>query len=87
MSSRLDIKTCLSVFNHVLSRGEKNDDNYIFQGLTAWSDFDGYNCFLSHNNVTLTMMFHGKYHLDYPSRDELNVFEDKIKVFSQKNDI
>ncbi len=82
MNSRLDVKVCLSVFNHILSHGEQCDGNYVFQGFKAWSDFDGYTCFLNYSNVTLTMMFHGKYEVDYPNRDELILFENKINQFS-----
>ena len=84
MNSRFDVKVCLSVFNHIVSHGKKNDENYVFQGFTAWSDFDGYTCFLSYNNVTLTMMFHGKYEVDYKNKDELLLFENKINQFFLK---
>lgn len=82
MSNRIDLKACLSVFNHVLSHGDRNDENYVFQGFTAWSDFDGYTCFLKYREVTLTMMFHGKYEIDYPNREELVAFENKIAQFA-----
>lgn len=85
LSNRIDLKACLSVFNHVISHGDRSDESYVFQEFTAWSDFDGYTCFLKYRDVTLTMMFHGKYDLDYPNRDELVLFEKQISQFTLRN--
>lgn len=81
MQNRLDLKTCLRVFNGVQTHGEKKDDEYHCQGFIAWSDFDGYNCFLRFNQTTATMMFHGKYHLECPSEDAFIEFERKLLTF------
>lgn len=81
MQNRLDLKTCLKVFNEVQSHGEKQGDEYHCQGFIAWSDFDGYTCFLRFNQTTVTMMFHGKYQLECPSEEVFAEFERKLLSF------
>ena len=84
MQNLLDLKNCLSIFDHVLSKGEKVDGGYMFDGLKAWHDFDGYQCYLYYDKVTLTMMFHGKYDVDYPDKAHLDAFEKKLSRFNIK---
>lgn len=81
MQNRLDVKTCLKVFNAVQSKGEKQNEAYLRHGFEAWSDFDGYTCFLRHGDTTVTLMFHGKYHLECPSEESFEQFEKKLLTF------
>jgi len=82
LKNLLDLKTCLSIFDHVLGKGKKIEGGYEYKGFKAWHDFDGYYCYLYHDKVTLTMMFHGKYDLDYPDKEHLDNFEQRINRFN-----
>ena len=81
MKNSIDLKRCLLIFDKVLSLGEKQGEKHHYLGLVAWTDFDGYTCFLAFNNVTLTMMFHGKYEIEFADQDSLTKFEKKLAHF------
>lgn len=81
MENRLDLKRCLTVFNAVQTRGEKQAEYYNLEGFKAWSDFDGYTCFLQFNQTKVTLMFHGKYHIDCPNEQAFDEFEKKLSCF------
>lgn len=81
MENRLNVKNCLKIFNAVQSKGEKQGDSYTSQGFEAWSDFDGYTCFLRYKQTTLTLMFHGKYQLECPNEEAFAEFERKLLMF------
>lgn len=81
MKNSIDLKRCLMIFDKVMSDGEKKEDKFHYEGLEAWSDFDGYNCYLSLNDVMLTMMFHGKYDIQFGSADSFQKFEKKLATF------
>lgn len=78
MQNRLDVKICLKVFNKVQTEGEKKGDRYYCDSFEAWSDFDGYTCFLRYGDTTVTLMFHGKYHLECPDEQAFERFERKL---------
>ena len=74
MENQIDTKLCLKVFNAVCTLGEKRKDTYHYQGFKAWTDFHGYTCYLQYGNAVLTLQFHGKYHFDYPSHHDYELF-------------
>ncbi|WP_044842870.1 DUF3081 family protein [Thalassomonas viridans] len=82
MHNSIDLKTCLRVFNETVTKGKRCDDYYEYHGFRAWFDFDGYTCFLQYNRVTMTLMFHGKYEIDYPAKEDLAAFEQKLMQFA-----
>ncbi|WP_448211414.1 DUF3081 family protein [Colwellia sp. MEBiC06753] len=88
MQNQLDAKYCLSIFNKVMSCGEstqRNDSNKVcWQGLQAWTDFDGYTCYLQFNDVTVTLMFHGKYAVESPNDEAWQAFIKKLQQVSTK---
>lgn len=68
----------LRVFNVVTTQGIKTDGNYQYQGINAWHDFDGYTCFLGYKDLTLTLLFHGRYTFDYQKQETLDLFLSKV---------
>lgn len=79
MQNSIDIKTCLSLFDSVTKHGQEKQGKYILDGVQAWSDMDGYYCYLSYAGVTITLMFHGHYDIQYEHKDQLTKFEDMLK--------
>ncbi|MFC3033831.1 DUF3081 family protein [Pseudoalteromonas fenneropenaei] len=65
MKNELDSKTLLKVYEYIQQHGEEHEEGKYCQGLTAFSDFDGYNIYLKGNGVLLRFGFHNTYHLDY----------------------
>jgi len=82
LQNSIDLKTCLRVFNEITSKGTRSEHYFEYQGFKAWSDFDGYTCFLQYNQVTMTLMFHGKYEIDSPGKEALAAFEQKLTQFA-----
>ena len=78
MKNSIDLKQCLHIYDKVVSEGEAVDGCYHLNGMKAWTDFDGYNCFLQYPDVTVTLMFHGKYDVQFSSTDSLNKFDKKL---------
>jgi len=72
------LKDLLQVFNLVTSQGIKTDSRYEYQGINAWHDFDGYTCFLGYKDLTLTLLFHGRYTFDFQQQETLDVFLSKV---------
>ena len=73
-SPELTLKEYLKVFNVVILKGEKENQLYNLEGIKAWHDFDGYTCFLGYKDVTLTLLFHGRYSFDYDKKENLSAF-------------
>lgn len=79
----------LQIFELVLKEGEKQyfnspagDNNghlakqsfFSLDGLKAWHDTDGYTCWLSFKDLTVTLLFHGKIALDFKRSETFDEF-------------
>lgn len=78
MKNSLNLIKYLNIYNLITRCGEYQDGKYIYQQVEAWQDFDGYTCFLSFNDVTLTMMFHGRYDVSSPNDMAYHSFIKKL---------
>ncbi|QJR81950.1 DUF3081 domain-containing protein [Alteromonas pelagimontana] len=79
MRNELDSKLLLRVFDKIRQSGEKRDDKYFLNGITAFTDLDGYTLFIEDSKVKLQYGFHNQYHYDYESNDDYEKFEKKLK--------
>lgn len=80
-NDEINIKQSLSVFNVITSLGQKKDDEYSYNGLTAKSDFDGYTINIKNDYVSLTIFFHNKFSFEYTNEKE------KLNFLSKLNEI
>ncbi|GLX85560.1 hypothetical protein tloyanaT_18120 [Thalassotalea loyana] len=79
MATKLEEKRhFLEIFNLITSKGTKSSRGYELDGITAWHDFDGYTCWLSYKDVTITILFHGKYKLDFDKEETFDLFNKKV---------
>jgi len=78
MKNSIDLKRCLLAYDLVCKNGKLTSGRYEYSGLTAWTDFDGYHCFLNFKDVEMTLMFHGKYDIQFKSAESLRLFEKKL---------
>ncbi len=46
MKNELDSKFLLQVFDKIRQHGSKNDEHYQLNGITAYTDLDGYTLFV-----------------------------------------
>jgi len=76
--SRLKKMNLLHVFNVVTTQGTHANGYYEFAGLRASLDIDGYTCWLSYKDLTVTLLFHGMYDFDYQEKDTLDTFFKKV---------
>ncbi|MCP3908905.1 MAG: DUF3081 domain-containing protein [Oceanicoccus sp.] len=80
---KLDIRVALSVFDKVMTNGERKEDAFFLDGLYATPSFDGYTVTLSDEKVTLSILFHNKFNMEYDSRKSLNEFMLKLDRIEQ----
>lgn len=78
MQNSINTKKYLRAFDIITRLGQKSDDKFEFENVQAWSDFDGYNCFMAFNGVTIAIMFHGHYNIDFADSEQLEKFDKKI---------
>ncbi len=81
----LETRDYLSVFNKIATEGEKKENRYVLKGINAWHDYDGYTCFLEYKDLTLTLLFHGKYSFDFSNKQTMVDFIAKIKKLLSEN--
>lgn len=79
MKNEIDSKFILNVFEKIRQNGEANGEGYVLNGITAFSDFDGYTVFMEDSKVKLRFGFHNQYHFDYEKEEHLTQFEHKLK--------
>ncbi|QPG06370.1 DUF3081 domain-containing protein [Salinimonas marina] len=84
MRNELDNKFLLQVFDKIRQFGEKKDDRYLLNGITAFTDMDGYTLYVEDPKVKLQYGFHNQYHYDYESKDDVESFEKKLKQIDKE---
>lgn len=84
MKNELDSKMILRVFEFINQHGESVENRKCFDGVYAFTDYDGYTIYLKSSNVTLSLGFHNTYHLDYESPAHKDSFYQSIQRINQK---
>lgn len=74
MEGKVDVKQALRVYQIIVDQGEKFDGGHRYRGLTALSDFDGYNVTIKNDYVSLTILFHNMVDFHYTNAREKTVF-------------
>lgn len=83
MKNEIDSKFILNVFEKIRQHGEPKEQGHSLEGVTAFSDFDGYTVFIEDANVKLRFGFHNQYHFDYEKEEHLTQFEHKLKTIDK----
>jgi hypothetical protein len=84
-NNKIALSDSLQAFDIVLSKGHHIDHHYEYQGLKAWHDFDGYTCYIGYKDLTLTLLFHGRYTVDFQQQETLKAFLSKVnKLLASK---
>lgn len=76
MDNRITIIEFLRVFEFIRSSGEQLNNKYQVGEMIAWHDYDGYTCWLSYKDVTVTLMFHGSLKIEYDNSSNYSEFID-----------
>tara|TARA_R110001583_G_scaffold33530_4_gene113242 strand:+ start:1926 stop:2204 length:279 start_codon:yes stop_codon:yes gene_type:complete len=86
--NKLKKRNLLQVFDLITTKGKKSDGIYELSGVKASQDFDGYTCWLSFKDLTITLLFHGSYDMDYQDEETQKVFFKKISnMLDNKDDL
>ena len=84
----IKLRDFLQIYDCITSEGDKLYGVYEYLGIRGWHDFDGYTCWLSYKDVTITLLFHGRYSIDYKYEDTLKQFYKKVnKMIADKSAI
>ena len=83
MNAEIDTRAVLRAFNKITSEGVRSDDKYHLNGLTAYTDFDGYTIFICNDFVSLTVFFHNKYSFKYHNEKEKIAFLEKLNLLGK----
>ena len=75
----------LHLYNVVSSMGKKIDGVFQYGDIKAWHDFDGYTCWLSYKDLTVTLMFHSKFEFEYSQKDTLVEFSKQLTLLVDAN--
>ncbi|MCL4409516.1 MAG: DUF3081 domain-containing protein [Gammaproteobacteria bacterium] len=86
MKNELSIRTVLSVFEKIVDHGEVIDERHVLDGITGYTDHDGYTVYLEGLRVKLWTGFHNTYHLDYESERDFESFMTKLKQIDRDYD-
>lgn len=84
MKNEIDSKLILMVFDKIRAHGQTKDDKYLLEGVSAYTDFDGYTLYLNDALVSLSFGFHNQYHFEYQEKEHLEQFVKKLENI-QKN--
>ena len=84
MQNELDTKLLLRVFEKIRLHGKRNDEQYHLEGITAFSDFDGYTIYLKDAKVQMSFGFHNTYHFDYNAQKDFAEFEKKLAYIDKQ---
>jgi hypothetical protein len=76
--NKLKKRDLLQAFDLVTTKGIKTDGVYELSGVKASQDFDGYTCWLSFKDLTVTLLFHGAFDMNYEDEDTQKAFFKKI---------
>lgn len=78
MKNELDSTKMLHAYETIMARGTPTEYGKIYEGIEAFSDYDGYSLYMRGNGVELKIGFHNTYHLDYEQEHLRDSFLKKL---------
>ncbi|GAA5647590.1 MULTISPECIES: DUF3081 domain-containing protein [Vibrio] len=83
MKNELDPTKVLQAYETVMSRGTPTEFGKMYEGIEAFSDYDGYNVYMRGNGVELKVGFHNTYHLEYDQEHLRDSFLKKVAMLAK----
>lgn len=83
MKNEIDHRLVLDAFEKIHQHGKAEQGKHVLEGITGYTDYDGYTVFLEGHNVKMRLEFHNKYHLDYESERDAELFLKKLKQITR----
>jgi hypothetical protein len=75
----------LHLFDLISTKGDKSGSEYEFNGIRAQHDFDGYTCWLAYKDLTVTLLFHGKFEVEFEKKETFELFYKKANAIIALN--
>jgi len=70
MKNQIESKVIQQAYYVICEKGEKSEKGHYFEGVTAYTDFDGYTLYLEAKGAVMTLGFHNTYHFDSETERE-----------------
>ncbi|GDY24797.1 DUF3081 family protein [Agarivorans sp. Toyoura001] len=83
MQRVVDVNLALRVYEKITRLGIKQGEGYLYQGLQASSDWDGYTIVLSNQQLDLSVFFHNKYQFSVHDDKAIDSFIKQLKHLDQ----
>ncbi len=83
MKNELNTSKVLQAYECVMNNGTPTELGKMYQGIEAFSDYDGYTVFLRGNGVELQIGFHNTYQLNYEHTKLRDQFLAKITTMAK----
>ncbi|MBQ4810689.1 hypothetical protein A7985_09590 [Pseudoalteromonas luteoviolacea] len=86
MKNELSTNLVLKVYEYIIQHGQDYDLGKQLDGVTAFSDPDGYTIYLKGSGVLLRFGFHNTYHFEYDKESQKDDFMRKLQQIAEKAD-
>ena len=83
MKNELDPTKILHAYEALIEHGTPTEHGKIYEGVEAFSDYDGYSIYLRGNGVELKVGFHNTYHLEYDQEHLKETFLKKVAMLAK----
>jgi len=83
MKNELDPTKILHAYETIIEHGTPTEHGKIYEGVEAFSDYDGYSIYLRGNGVELKVGFHNTYHLEYNQEHLKETFLKKVAMLAK----
>lgn len=83
MKNEIDQRLMLDVFEKIHQHGKAEQGQHTLEGITAYTDHDGYTVYLEGHQVKMRLEFHNKYHLDYENQRDFDLFMGKLNQINR----
>ncbi|UPW19723.1 DUF3081 domain-containing protein [Agarivorans sp. TSD2052] len=74
MQRIVDVSLVLRVYEKITRLGTKHSDGYLYEGLNANSDWDGYTITVSNQQLGLSIFFHNNYQFSVHDEKVIDTF-------------
>ena len=80
---KINHRQVLSVFEKIMSNGQRQEEGTVLNQIYASSGFDGYSITLWDEHVTVTLQFHNAIHCDCNNQQQMDNFLEKLDVIEK----
>jgi hypothetical protein len=76
---KVDVAQALRAYQNILDHGKRDEDGFVYRGLRASTDFDGYTVTLSDGVISLRIFFHNRFAIEPNNGKDVDQFLTRLK--------